>query len=59
MVTDTRDSGDRLPTTGPETDRYDRYRIETTATGETLIYDVENEDAWIEGDSVVSLDDWQ
>jgi hypothetical protein len=53
-----RDSDDRFPTTGPDSERYDRYRLVTTGTDEAIIYDTECDDAWIQTELVVDLNDW-
>ncbi|MFC6863002.1 hypothetical protein ACFQGE_05945 [Halomicroarcula sp. GCM10025817] len=58
MSSRTRDTDDRLPTTGPDSERYDRYRLVTTGNDEAIIYDTECEDAWIQTAIVVNLDDW-
>lgn len=59
MSPETRDSDERLPTTGPDIERYDRYRLVTTGTDEAIIYDTQCEDAWIQSAFLVSLDDWR
>ncbi|MFC7028352.1 hypothetical protein ACFQH8_14730 [Halomicroarcula sp. GCM10025710] len=48
MAPKIRDSDDRFPTTGPDSERYDRYRLVTTGTDEVIIYDTESDDAWIQ-----------
>jgi len=54
--TDT-DAGDgqRYPTVGADSDAYERYRAEWT-DGELLVYDTEEEGAWIQSESGISLD---
>jgi hypothetical protein len=59
MPTYTSDSDDRLPPTGPDIERYERYRLVDTLDDEVLIYDPDREDAWIQSDRSLTLDDWQ
>jgi len=59
MPTNTDDPHDRLLPTGPDVERYERYRIVDTPDDEVLIYDPEREDAWVQSDRSVTLDDWQ
>ncbi|GGN95915.1 MULTISPECIES: DUF7331 family protein [Haloarcula] len=57
-TTDTDDADDRYPTTGPDTESYDRYRHVTTGD-EAIIYDTETEGAWIQAELSLDLEDWQ
>ncbi|MBX0324691.1 hypothetical protein EGH21_16820 [Halomicroarcula sp. F13] len=57
-TSDTDDAADRYPTTGPHTETYDRYRHVTTGA-ETILYDTETEDAWIQATLSLDLDDWR
>ena len=59
MVTSAPDTNDRFPTTGPDEQTYDRYRFDTTADGEALIYDKTTAEAWIQATWCVSLDEWR
>jgi len=58
MVIETSDANDRRPTAGPNTDSYDRYSHVTTDDGD-IIYDTEAEDAWIQADQSLALDEWR
>ena len=58
MTITPRGSDDRFPTTGPDLESYNRYRLVSTGTDEAIIYDTEAEDAWIQTSFVVDLDDW-
>ena len=53
------DRGDRLPTTGPAEGSYERYRFDTTADGEAIIYDTAYANAWIQAAEAVALEDWR
>ncbi|WP_254271566.1 DUF7331 family protein [Haloarcula marina] len=57
MVSKTHDGDDRLPTTGPDSGRFDSYRSVTTGDS-AIIYDTERDDAWIQATHTVSLADW-
>ncbi|MBX0325535.1 hypothetical protein EGH21_21145 [Halomicroarcula sp. F13] len=59
MSTKTSDSTDRLPTAGPDTGTFDRYKAVITDDGEFLIYDVESEDAWIQSQVAVKLETYR
>jgi len=54
----TSDTGDRLPTTGPETDSFDRYSHVQTADSH-IIYDTDGEDAWVQADEALALGEWR
>lgn len=54
MPTRTRGPDDRHP----ERDSYDRYNHVKTESGD-IIYDTEREDAWIQADDSLVLDEWQ
>lgn len=41
-----------------EPDRYDRYSHVNTETGE-IIYDTEHDEAWIQADSSLRLEEWR
>ena len=58
MAIETSDADDRLPTTGPETDSYDRYSYVATDDG-CLIYDTESADAWVQAERTLALDQWR
>lgn len=58
MPTPHSDPADRLPTTGPDSDALEPYRLVLTGDGAAIIYDVTVEDAWIQSSLTVSLDDW-
>ncbi|MBX0294562.1 hypothetical protein [Haloarcula nitratireducens] len=58
MSTNTSETEDRYATTGPNTESFDRYQHVTTGE-DSLIYDIEIEDAWIQSPVSVSLDEWQ
>lgn len=59
MTTRAPDTHDRFPTEGPEHVTLERYRVVTTATDETVIYDGEVADAWVQSDSVADLESWR
>jgi len=59
MSTSTSHSDDRLPTAGPASGCYERYRCEDTTDGETLIYDIEIEDAWVQSSATMDLETWR
>ena len=58
MAIETSDRDDRLPTTGPGTGGFDRYSHVTTDDGD-IIYDTEMEDAWIQTERALALDEWR
>jgi len=58
MATNAHDTDDRLPTTGPEPADYGRYRHVTTGE-ECIVYDDEQDDAWIQATNAVALDTWR
>ncbi len=39
----------------PETDAEGRYAVIETGDGETMIYDRDNPDAWVQSDCVVNI----
>jgi hypothetical protein len=51
-------TGDRRPTTGPETDSFDRYSHVATDEGH-IIYDTEAETAWVQADRTLALEEWR
>lgn len=59
MPTSSDDARERLQTTGPNQDEYEQYRTITTASDETVIYDADVEDAWIQSDDTVQLREMQ
>lgn len=59
MSTNTNETDDRLPTRGPATETYDRYRSVSTGDDELLIYDAEVGPAWLQSSLAVSLADWE
>ena len=58
MPENTNHEDDRSPTSGPETERYDRYRSVITDDDEVMIYDVDIGAAWIQSKYAVQLADW-
>lgn len=58
MAIKTSDGDDRLPTTGPATDSYDRYSHVRTDDGD-IIYDTEADDAWLQTANSLALDEWR
>jgi len=58
MAIKTRDTDDRLPTAGPDTDSYERYSFVTTDEGD-IIYETTAEDAWIQAGQSFALGDWR
>ena len=58
MAIETSDADDRFPTTGPDTDSFDRYSHVATDDGH-IIYDTECENAWVQADTTLALDEWQ
>lgn len=58
MSTRSPDGTDRLPTTGPDTECYDRLQS-VTANGDLIVYDTEREEAWIQATSAVDLEEWR
>ena len=58
MAIKTRDTDDRLPTTGPATGRYERYGYLATDEGD-VIYDTTATDAWIRAERSAALDEWR
>lgn len=59
MSPKTTDPHDRFPTAGPDIESYDRYRLVSTGTNESIIYDTECEEAWIQTALLVDLDEWR
>jgi hypothetical protein len=59
MSTTQDDSHDRLPTTGADPIEYDRYKAIYAADDELLIYDLEDEQRWIQSSQTVHLDEWR
>ncbi|MFB6222151.1 MAG: hypothetical protein ABEH86_00560 [Haloarcula sp.] len=55
MSTNSPDGTDRFPTTGPDTEVYDRFQTVTTAE-DVIIYDIECEEAWIQTSNTVCLE---
>ena len=51
-------TGDRRPTTGPETASFDRYSHVATDEGH-IIYDTEAETAWVQADRTLALEEWR
>jgi hypothetical protein len=58
MVTNTDNSSRRLPTTGPVAGDYTRYAHVTSAEG-VIIYDLGEENAWIQAAESLALDAWR
>ncbi len=56
MPTRTTDTDDGLAPA--DADNFDRYSHVKTDSGE-IIYDTERDDAWIQADSALLLDDWR
>lgn len=44
-------------TLGPDAQEYEAYAMVTLDAGQVLLYDVDDEDAWIQSDTAVSLPD--
>lgn len=42
-------------TMGPDAQRYDRYATVTTDDDEVILYDIDEETAWLQSDTAVSL----
>lgn len=59
MSTNNTQPKDRLPTSGPATENYDRYRSVATEADTLLIYDQEVGEAWIKSSVTVTLDEWE
>lgn len=59
MATNASDADDRLPTTGPDTEQYSRYRFERTSDGDALIYDEKESEEWIQAKMSLTLDAWR
>ena len=59
MTTNTNETDDRLPTSGPDTETYDRYKSVATDDGDLMIYDEEIGAAWLQSSTPVTLDDWR
>jgi hypothetical protein len=58
MPTRTSDPDDRQAAIERGTDSYDRYSHVKTETGE-IIYDTECDDAWVQAEAAVRLDEWR
>jgi len=58
MPTESGGNHDERPLNGPVTEGCDRYRYVKTE-GETLIYDADREDAWIQASESVDLEAWR
>jgi hypothetical protein len=58
MAIKTSDGADRLPTTGPNTDSYERYSHISTDEGD-IIYDKTENCAWILAEETLDLEAWQ
>jgi hypothetical protein len=50
--------GDDAELTRPDAELEDRYGSITDCTGRTLVFDVENADAWVRSDEMVDLEAW-
>lgn len=59
MATTTNETGERLPTTGPEPTLYDQYQSITTGTDDVIVYDTECEAAWIQSNETRDLETWR
>ncbi|MBX0325522.1 hypothetical protein EGH21_21080 [Halomicroarcula sp. F13] len=58
MSTKTGDRHERFPTTGPVVGDYTRY-THVTSDEDTIIYDENEEDAWVQATKSVNLDTWR
>ncbi len=56
MTTDTQPPPDGEPTMGPGALSYDRYESVETADDELIVYDTDDDDAWIQSSVFVDLD---
>jgi hypothetical protein len=59
MSTTATDPHDRLPTTGPAQLPYEQYRFTITTDGNGLVYHADDDEQWIESETVLTLDDWR
>lgn len=50
------DDADEYTTVGPDAAGYDRYAAVSLADGELLLYDRDEEDAWLQSDAPVDLE---
>lgn len=58
MSTKSADMDDRYPTRGPDASEYERYSHVTTDE-DVILYDGDNEEAWIQADDTLALREWR
>lgn len=57
ISTNDADDAEEYTTVGPEASDYERYAMVSLDDGEVLLYDRDDEDAWIQSDASVDVAD--